>query len=81
MDNISIFGDDFDGCLAHLAKILEVCMRKLLVLSWEKSYCIEQQALLLRHLVSSKSIEVDKAKIEVIQKLPLHIDETFSWGP
>ena len=28
MDDLSIFGDDFDSCLAHLTKILEVCVRK-----------------------------------------------------
>ena len=28
MDDFSIFGDDFDSCLAHLTKILEVCVRK-----------------------------------------------------
>ena len=28
MDNFSVFGDDFDICLAHLTKILEVCVRK-----------------------------------------------------
>ena len=38
MDDFSIFGDDFDSFLAHLTKILEVCIRKRLVLSWEKSH-------------------------------------------
>ena len=38
MDDFSFFGDDFDSCLAHLTKILEVCVRKQLVLSWEKSH-------------------------------------------
>ena len=28
MDDFSVFGDDFDSCLAHLTKILEVCVRK-----------------------------------------------------
>ena len=28
MDDFSIFGDDFDSYLAHLTKILEVCIRK-----------------------------------------------------
>ena len=28
MDDISIFGNDFESCLAHLTKILEVCIRK-----------------------------------------------------
>ena len=28
MDDFSVFGDDFESCLAHLTKILEVCVRK-----------------------------------------------------
>ena len=68
MDDFSVFGDDFDSCLAHLTKILEVCVRKRLVLNWEKSHFI-----VLGHLVSGKGLEVDKAKIEVIQNLLLPI--------
>ena len=71
IDNSSVFGDDFDSCLAHLTKILEVCVRKRLVLSWEKSHFIVQEEVVLEHLVSGKGLEVDKAKIEVIQNLPL----------
>ena len=33
MDDFSVFGNDFESCLAHLTKILEVCVRKRLVLS------------------------------------------------
>ena len=38
MDDFSIFGNDFESYLAHLTRILEVCVRKRLVLSWEKSH-------------------------------------------
>ena len=71
MDDFSVFGDDFDSCLAHLTKILEVYVRKQLVLSWEKFYFMVQEGVVLGHLVSGKGLEVDKAKIEVIQNLPL----------
>ena len=71
MDDFSIFGDDFDSYLAHLTKILEVCVRKRLVLSWEKSHFMVRERVLLGHLVSGKGLEVDKAKIEAIQNLPL----------
>ena len=70
MDNFSVFGNDFESCLAHLTKILEVCVRKQLVLSWEKSHFMVREGVVLRHIVSSKGLEVDKAKIEVIQNLP-----------
>ena len=71
MDNFSVFGDDFDNCLAHLTKILEVCIKKRLVLSWEKSHFMVREEVVLGHLVSGKGLEADKAKIEVIQNLPL----------
>ena len=71
MDNFSIFSNDFDSCLAHLTKILELYVIKRLVLSWEKSHFMVREGVLLEHTVSSKGLEVDKAKIEVIQNLPL----------
>ena len=80
MDNFSIFGDDFDSCLAHLTKILEVYVRKQLVLSWEKSHFMVREGVVLGHLVSSKVLEVNKAKIEVIQSLPLLGTLASTWG-
>ena len=71
MENFSVFGNDFERCLAHLTKILEVCIRKRLVLSWEKSHFMVREGVVLGHIVSGKGLEVDKAKIEVIQNLPL----------
>ena len=72
MDNFFVFGYDFDSCLAYLTEILEVYVRKRLVLSWEKSHFMARDGVVLGHLVSRKGLEVDKAKIEVIQNLPLH---------
>ena len=66
MDDFSVFGNDFDNCLAHLTKILDVCARKRLVLSWEKSHFMVQEGVVLVHFVSGEGLEVDKAKIEVI---------------
>ena len=71
MDDFPVFGNDFETCLAHLTKILEVCVRKRLVLSWEKSHFMVREGVVLGHIVSGKGLEVDKAKIEVIQNLPL----------
>ena len=71
MDDFSVFRDDFNSCLSHLTKILEVCIRKRLVLSWEKSHFMEREGVVLEHLVSDKGLEMDKAKTEVIQNLPL----------
>ena len=71
MDDFSIFGNNFESYLAHLTKILEVYVRKWLVLRWEKSNFMVQEGLVLKHIVSGTGLEVDKAKIEVIQNLPL----------
>ena len=71
MYGFSVFGNDFESFLAHLTKILEVCVKKRLVLSWEKSHFMVREGVVLGHIVSGKGLEVDKAKIEVIQNLPL----------
>ena len=41
------------------------------MLSWEKSHFMVREGVVLGHIVSGKGLEVDKAKIEVIQNLPL----------
>ena len=71
MDDFSIFGPSFDACLEHLTQILDVCVKKCLVLSWEKSHFMVREGIVLGHLVSSNRLEVDKAKVEVIQDLAL----------
>ena len=71
MDDFSVFGLSFDAFLEHLTQILDVCVKKRLVLSWEKSYFMVREGIVLGHLVSSKALEVDKAKVEVIQDLAL----------
>ena len=71
MDDFSVFRLSFDACLEHLTQILDVCVKKRLVLSWEKSHFMVREGIVLGHLVSSKGLEVDKAKVEVIQDLAL----------
>ena len=71
MDNFFIFGDDFDNCLAHVQKILEVCIRERLMLSWKKSHFMVREGVVLRNLVLGKGLEVEKAMIKVIQNLHL----------
>ena len=71
MDDFSVFGNDFDSCLAHLTKILKLCVRRQLVVSWEKSHFMVWEGVVLGRIISGKGLQVDKAKIEVIQNLPL----------
>nr|GEZ79636.1 retrovirus-related Pol polyprotein [Tanacetum cinerariifolium] len=46
------------------------CEDTKLALNWEKSHFMVKEGIVLGHKVSKKGIEVDKAKIEVISKLP-----------
>ena len=71
MDDFSVFRPSFDACLEHLTQILEVRVKKHLVLIWEKSHFMVREGIVLGHLVSIKGLEVDKAKVEVIQELEL----------
>ena len=70
MDDITVFGNSFDNCLTNLENVLKRCEEKGLVLNWEKCHFMTDSGIVLGHVVSSKGIEVDKAKIEVISKLP-----------
>ncbi|KAL4324503.1 hypothetical protein GQ457_11G026440 [Hibiscus cannabinus] len=70
MDDFSTFGEDFDNCLGNLVKVLKRCKETNLVLNWEKCHFMVDEGIVLGHKISSKGMEVDKAKIEVIRKLP-----------
>ncbi|GKD09251.1 reverse transcriptase domain-containing protein [Tanacetum coccineum] len=70
MDNFSVFGDSFDKCLNNLDKMLQRCKDAHLVLNWEKCHFMVKEGIVLGHKVSGAGLEVDKAKIDVISKLP-----------
>ncbi|KAK8502211.1 hypothetical protein V6N12_042708 [Hibiscus sabdariffa] len=70
MDDFSVSGDTFDTCLGNLAKVLKRCEESDLVLNWEKCHFMVTEGTVLGHKISSQGIEVDKAKVEVIEKLP-----------
>ncbi|RVW19102.1 Retrovirus-related Pol polyprotein from transposon 17.6 [Vitis vinifera] len=70
MDNINVYGSAFDECLVNLEAMLNRCIEKDLVLNWEKCYFMVPQGIVLGHIISSQGIEVDKAKVELIVKLP-----------
>lgn len=70
MDDFSIYGDSFDDCLANLDSVLQQCEDTNFVLNWEKCHFMVKQGIVLGHIVSSKGIEVDHARIEAISKLP-----------
>ncbi|GKA56200.1 reverse transcriptase domain-containing protein [Tanacetum coccineum] len=70
MDDFSVFGDSFSSCLSHLDKMLQRCEDTNLVLNWEKCHFMVKEGIVLGHKISKNGIEVDKAKVDVIAKLP-----------
>ena len=70
IDEFSVFGNSFDSCLNNLSCALERCQDTKLVLNWEKCHFIVKEGIVLGHKVSSSGIEVDRAKIDIIEKLP-----------
>src|ERR1044072_5327962 len=69
MDDFSVCGQSFEGCLSNLEKVLERCVQVNLVLKWDKCHFMVKQGIVLGHIVFERGIEVDKAKIEVIENL------------
>ena len=70
MDDITVYGESFDECLVHLETVLHRCIEKNLVLNWEKFHFMVNQGIVLGHIIFERGIEVDKAKVELILKLP-----------
>ena len=64
------FGDSFDDCLNNLKLVLARCVEKGLMLNWEKCHFMVTSRIVLGHVVSSKGIEVDKTKVDLILNLP-----------
>ena len=70
IDDITVYGESFDECHVHLETVLHRCSEKNLVLNWEKCHFMVNQGIVLGHIISKRGIEVDKAKVELISKLP-----------
>ncbi|GKD68459.1 reverse transcriptase domain-containing protein, partial [Tanacetum coccineum] len=70
MDDFLVFGYSFDSCLYNLEYMLIRCKQGHLVLNWEKCHFMVTEGIVLGYKVSHKGLEVNKAKIDVIAKLP-----------
>ncbi|GJU57063.1 hypothetical protein Tco_1234829 [Tanacetum coccineum] len=70
IDDFFVIGNSFDHCLNNLDKILQHCKDAHLVFNWEKCHFMVKEGIVLGHKVSGAGLKVDKAKIEVISKLP-----------
>ncbi|GJT43429.1 reverse transcriptase domain-containing protein [Tanacetum coccineum] len=70
MDDFSVFRNSFDCCLSNLDRMLARCKETNLVLNWEKCHFMVKEGIVLGHKISGAGIEVERAKIDVIAKLP-----------
>ncbi|CAH9104637.1 unnamed protein product, partial [Cuscuta europaea] len=70
MDDFSVYGDSFDICLQNLNRVLERCEETNLALNWEKCHFMVTEGIVLGHKISASGLEVDRSKVEVIEKLP-----------
>nr|GEY49964.1 reverse transcriptase domain-containing protein [Tanacetum cinerariifolium] len=70
MDDFLMFGNYFENCLSRLDKMLQRGEDTNLSLNWEKSHFVVKEGIVLGHKISKNRIEVDKAKVDVIAKLP-----------
>ncbi|GJU69244.1 reverse transcriptase domain-containing protein [Tanacetum coccineum] len=67
--------DTFQRCMMAIfhdmiEKTMERCEDTNLSLNWEKSHFMVKEGIVLEHKISKSGIEVDRAKVEVIAKLP-----------
>nr|GEZ34534.1 reverse transcriptase domain-containing protein [Tanacetum cinerariifolium] len=70
MNDFSVFRNSFSTFLTNLERMLKQCEDTKLTLNWEKSHFMVKEGIVFGHKILKKGIEVDKAKIEVISKLP-----------
>jgi len=81
MDDFTVYGSSFDACLKSLDKVINKCIETNLVLNFDKCHFMVEQGIVLGHIISSKGIEVDPAKIFMILQLlyPSYIQEFHSF--
>ena len=56
--------------MTNLSEVLKRCEDFNLVLNWEKCHFMVKEGIVLGHHISGNGIEVDRAKVEVIERLP-----------
>ena len=74
MDDFSVYESSFDDCLNNLDRVLQKCKDTNLVLNWEKCHFMVNEGIVLGHKISEIRIEVDKAKVDAIEKMTYPID-------
>ena len=64
-----MLGKSFDNFLENMRQALIRCEETNLVLNWEKCHFMVKEGIVLGHRISERGIEVDRAKVETIEKL------------
>ena len=75
IDDFSVYGSSFDDCLRNLDRVLQRCEETNLVLNWEKCHFMVNEGIVLGRKISKRGIEVDKAKVDAIEKC--HVPRTL----
>ncbi|KAK1652370.1 hypothetical protein QYE76_070175 [Lolium multiflorum] len=75
----------FQRCMSAIfhgfcESIVERCEETNLVLNWEKCHFMVNEGIVLGHKISEKGIEVDRAKVEAIEKMPYPRDVKAASG-
>ena len=70
IDDFFVFGSSFDTCLHNVDLVLNRYAKTNLVLNWEKCHFMVREGIVLGYKISHEGIEMDKAKVEIIEKLP-----------
>ncbi|RVW58811.1 Retrovirus-related Pol polyprotein from transposon opus [Vitis vinifera] len=69
MDDITVYGGTYEECFVNLEAVFTDALKKLGA-QLEKCHFMVCQGIVLGHIISEKGIEIDKAKVDLIVKLP-----------
>ena len=69
IDDFSLYGSSFDNYLENLGTVLQRCQDKNLVLNLEKCHFMVNEGIVLGHKISAAGLEVDQAKVSVIETI------------
>ena len=69
MDYFLVYGFGFENCLENLEIVLQRCQDKNLSLNWGKCHFMVNKGIVLKHKISVARLEVDQAKVSVIETL------------
>lgn len=75
--DFTIHGNTFDEDKDNLEKVLKRFINTNLSLSHEKCHILMTEGIVLGHLISSKGIQVDPKKVQIIQDLPIPLTQKY----